>query len=158
MDDNFWEERQSSDEEPQDGIVPTGHGFTITPATCVASYTDALHAGFSLPGYTHPSQEEVDSEGQPELLTEDTQAALVVGEGQLTEQQRVQVLEAAAASRNLSVLFQGGIIGLVLGSSTAWLILSNLRLREQQNQNGAQEWQKMPKSQNRLNRSSPDGT
>ena len=125
--------------EPQDGIVPTGHGFTITPATCVACHTDALHAGFSLPGYTHPSQEEVDAEGQPELLSEATQANLVVAEGELTEQQRVQALEAAAASRNLSVLFQGGIVGLVLGSSTAWLISSNLRRRERQDNNGAKE-------------------
>ncbi|NLF64083.1 MAG: hypothetical protein GX579_05720 [Chloroflexi bacterium] len=32
---------------PDDGIVPTGHAFDITPATCAACHTDALHAGFS---------------------------------------------------------------------------------------------------------------
>src|SRR4030067_491876 len=36
---------------PEDGIVPTGHTFTISPATCVACHTDALHAGFAMPGY-----------------------------------------------------------------------------------------------------------
>ena len=36
---------------PDDGIVPTGHAFTISTSTCVACHTDSLHAGFSLPGY-----------------------------------------------------------------------------------------------------------
>jgi hypothetical protein len=39
------------EEMPIDGLVPTGHQFTITPATCVACHTDALHSGFSLPGW-----------------------------------------------------------------------------------------------------------
>ncbi len=39
------------EEMPEDGIVPTGHAFTITTATCIACHTDTLHAGFSLPGY-----------------------------------------------------------------------------------------------------------
>lgn len=124
------------EEVPQDGIVPTGHSFTITPATCIACHTDALHAGFSLPGYSHPSEAEVAAEELPNLLSQAQEEDHLIAEGQLSEQQRVQALEASVASRNLATLFQGGIIGLVFGGSTAWLVFVNLRRREQQTDDG----------------------
>ena len=40
-------------------------------------------------------------------------------------QQTIQALEAALASARLSTLFQGGIIGLVLGGSTAYFLARN---------------------------------
>jgi hypothetical protein len=110
---------------PDDGIVPTGHTFTITPGTCVACHTDALHAGFSLPGYEQGAKagNGGSEASESELLEE---AALVTEEEQASEQ-TVQALEAALASRTMSILFQGGIIGLVLGSTTAWVIANNIR-------------------------------
>lgn len=115
---------------PEDGIVPTGHSFTITPATCVACHTDALHAGFSLPGYGKDVS----------AVTDGTQPAgeepLAIAAHIQSPQEHIQSLEtqaqtlqAALASRNLSVLFQGAVVGLVLGSSTAWIVASNVRQR-----------------------------
>lgn len=113
---------------PDDGIVPTGHTFTITPATCVACHTDALHAGFSLPGF------EDGAKAATQQITETlvTTSTLLQNNKQMAEngfatEQRLQALEAALASAQLARLFQGGIIGLVLGGSTAWFVARNVR-------------------------------
>jgi predicted CXXCH cytochrome family protein len=125
------------DPVPVDGIVPTGHTFTITPATCVACHTDALHAGFSLPGYEHGAAaanggdeaaegEEAAEGGEAETIAvADTTAAEEATE--LSPEQRIQALEASLASRNMALLFQGAIVGLVLGGSTAWLVSQNMK-------------------------------
>ncbi|MEZ4592709.1 MAG: cytochrome c3 family protein [Chloroflexota bacterium] len=130
------------EEMPQDGIVPTGHAFTITPATCVACHTDALHAGFSLPGYEHgatlASAELV--EGEEELVSVLQGTVSLEEPDELTPEQKVQTLEAALANRNLTLLFQGGVLGLVLGGSTAWFVANNVRQRrEDEGENDEQE-------------------
>lgn len=122
------------DVAPEDGIVPTGHAFDITPQTCVACHTDALHAGFTLPGYENGaasvhgdesgSEEEVQEGARPLSDTSD--------EDSLTTTQRIQALETALASSRVSNLFQGAVIGLVLGGSTAWIVSQNLRARSEE--------------------------
>ncbi len=58
----------------------------------------------------------------------------------LTPEQKVQTLEAALANRNLTLLFQGGVLGLVLGGSTAWFVANNVRQRrELEGDNDGQE-------------------
>ena len=120
------------DVAPEDGIVPTGHGFTISPQTCVACHTDALHAGFTLPGYEngaanantfHTSTEEKGSTEGAQPLTDTDQAS------NLTDSQRIQTLETTLASSRVSNLFQGAVIGIVLGGSTAWFVGQNLHGR-----------------------------
>ena len=120
-------------EMPIDGLVPTGHQFTITPATCVACHTDALHSGFSLPGWERGASA-VASEGITSTLSlvdRRPPARLASQNGAVLEQQ-VQALEAALASRTITILFQGGIIGLVLGGTTAWLVAHNVRHRREE--------------------------
>jgi predicted CXXCH cytochrome family protein len=117
------------DPVPDDGIVPTGHAFTITTDTCVACHTDALHAGFSLPGYedgakaANGNHAETD-EGQP---TESPVTEEISTGQELTPEQRIQALEASLASSRFSSLFQGGIIGLVLGGMTIFYLSRNRR-------------------------------
>lgn len=117
------------DEEPEDGIVPTGHTFTITPSTCVACHTDTLHAGFSLPGFENGAAQTTETITDTETATGST---LLVAERSelengLSTEQRIQALETSLANRQLATLFQGGLIGLVLGGTTAWLVSRNLR-------------------------------
>jgi predicted CXXCH cytochrome family protein len=116
---------------PTDGIVPTGHTFTITPATCVACHTDALHAGFSLPGYeggAKNSASTVMTDTQKTKVETIQQATIHTPEEQIQSlQTQVQTLQTSNANRNMTVLFQGGVIGLVLGGSTAWIVSTNLR-------------------------------
>ncbi len=120
------------DPAPEDGIVPTGHSFTITTSTCVACHTDALHAGFSLPGYENGAHaangESTESVAtQPaELPMESLQEATEEG---MTSAQRIQALEAALVNTRLSTLFQGGIIGLVLGGLTVYYLRRNTSVK-----------------------------
>jgi predicted CXXCH cytochrome family protein len=118
-----------SENPPPDGLVPTGHTFTITPATCVSCHTDTLHIGKPLPGYEAGAKAVAASQTMtstlPVVIEEYT------GEGPAAEglapEQQIQALEAALASARLSTLFQGGIIGLVLGGTTAYLLGRNQR-------------------------------
>jgi predicted CXXCH cytochrome family protein len=118
------------DPVPIDGIVPTGHTFTITPATCVACHTDTLHAGFSLPGYERGARE-ANNENQSSDLEGNVDELIGFrrpnAENGLSAEQRIQALEAALASKTIGTIFQGGVIGLVLGGSTAWFIAHNVR-------------------------------
>jgi hypothetical protein len=124
---------------PDDGIVPTGHAFDITPQTCVACHTDALHAGFTLPGYEHgaaaanPEQDQDAFEGEP--MEGGAQPRTVQEEETLNPNQRIQALETALASARISNLFQGAVIGLVLGGSTAWIVARNVRGEQDEGEN-----------------------
>jgi predicted CXXCH cytochrome family protein len=123
---------------PDDGIVPTGHTFTISPATCVACHTDALHAGFALPGYEDGAGAAED--GAEPTADEDRPVSLLsASTNQLTAEQRIQALETAMASGNLTHLLQGSIVGLVLGASTAWFMAHNVRKREEKDDNGKED-------------------
>jgi predicted CXXCH cytochrome family protein len=115
------------EEIPNDGIVPTGHAFNITPATCVACHTDALHAGFSLPGFEDGPSSYNHTNGITETVSIDDSEAESTENEMMTAEQQVQTLQAALASRDITTLFQGGIVGIVLGSSTAWIVARNVR-------------------------------
>ena len=115
------------EEMPEDGVVATGHAFTITPATCVACHTDALHAGDSLPDYVHGAV----ADSESEIINVLEASAGGTESAALTLDQKVQTLEAALASRNVALLFQGGVLGLVLGGSTAWFVANNVRRRRE---------------------------
>jgi len=123
---------------PDDGIVPTGHAFTITPATCVACHTDALHAGFSLPGYENGAAQ-ADTDEPVDLSGFEDEGGQDVVEEETTDEQTVQALQAALASRNIATLFQGGIVGLVLGSTTAWFVANNIRRQRAEQKNGEED-------------------
>lgn len=118
------------EQPPEDGIVPTGHTFTITPATCVACHTDALHSGFSLPGYENGAKAANNGSAAVEVdqnvNTRETFVHTPEEKIQTLESQ-LQTVQASYASRSMTVLFQGGVVGLVLGGSTAWIVSNNVR-------------------------------
>jgi predicted CXXCH cytochrome family protein len=125
---------------PEDGIVPTGHGFTISPQTCVACHTDSLHAGFHLPGYENGASQAVSEAAQEGTEDNEDGGAEPLSNGaqtnELTQSQRIQALETSLASSRVSNLFQGAVIGLVLGGSTAWIVGQNIvRQREEDEEN-----------------------
>lgn len=116
------------DVPPNDGLAPTGHSFTITPATCVACHTDTLHIGKPVPGYEAGAK--AVSASLPMTSTLPTLVAEYTGGAKsrvIQPEQQIQALEAALASTRLSTLFQGGLIGLALGGSTFYLIARNQR-------------------------------
>jgi hypothetical protein len=94
----------------------------------VACHTDALHAGFSLPGYEHGAVAYTEANGITTTITTETPHDGTVPEVEtLTPEQQIQTLEATLASRNITTLFQGAIVGVVLGGSTAWIVARNVR-------------------------------
>jgi hypothetical protein len=124
---------------PEDGIVPTGHAFSISPQTCVACHTDTLHAGFTLPGYENGAAYHASETSEDAEITEGAQPREVEEvDSELTESQRIQALETALASSRVSNLFQGAVIGLVLGATTAWVVNQNIRNqpKEEEEENG----------------------
>jgi predicted CXXCH cytochrome family protein len=125
---------------PPDGLVPTGHSFTITPATCVSCHTDTLHIGEPLPGYEAGAKAVSASETITPTLP--ALVALYTGEAGenagLPQEQQIQALEAALASARLSTLFQGGIIGLALGGTTAYLVGRNQRREPEETHSGVE--------------------
>jgi hypothetical protein len=120
---------------PDDGIVPTGHAFNITTSTCIACHTDALHAGFSLPGYEHGAKA-ANGNGEAEITSTLLTQPEEEEEG-LTPEQQVQALEARIGSQNVTLLFQGAVIGLALGGTTAWFVAHNIRARREEEEHGA---------------------
>jgi predicted CXXCH cytochrome family protein len=125
------------DVTPVDGIKPTGHTFTISATTCVACHTDTLHAGSALPGYEHGAAGQAEeTAGTPAGQTEEV--AATPGDP-LSAEQRLQAVEAALASRNLSLLFQGAVVGLVLGGTTAWFVSQNARRAAEEDQDDQEE-------------------
>jgi len=122
------------EEVPEDGIVPTGHTFSISPQTCVACHTDTLHAGFTLPGYENGATGANGFHSDDSTTGDEASGAQPLIETEsgsdLNPAQRIQALETSLASSRVSSLFQGAIIGLVLGGSTAWIVGQNIQ-REQ---------------------------
>ncbi len=57
----------------------------------------------------------------------------------LSPEQQIQALEAALASTRLSTLFQGGIIGLALGGTTAYFVARNLARRQDEEDSDAED-------------------
>jgi hypothetical protein len=128
---------------PEDGIVPTGHSFTITPATCVACHTDALHSGFSLPGYENGAREALAASDSPpeeeQASGPETYSIARTSQTRLQElQQQVEILSAALASQRMTTLFQGAVVGLALGASTAWIVAHNVRKGRKEEDDGAE--------------------
>lgn len=121
---------------PEDGIVPTGHSFSISPQTCVACHTDALHAGFTLPGYENGAAQANGFHASAEKSSDEVAGAKpleqIADETELSSIQQIQALETALASSRVSNLFQGAVIGLVLGGSTAWIVGQNIRQRSEE--------------------------
>lgn len=119
------------DVPPEDGIVPTGHAFSISPQTCVACHTDTLHAGFTLPGYENGAADAANFHTGEDAASEDTAGAHPLFETEPEAQEldpslQIQALETKLASSRVSSTFQGAIIGLVLGGSTAWIVSQNI--------------------------------
>jgi len=116
------------DVPPDDGLVPTGHTFTITPATCVACHTDTLKSGKAISGYEQGAKAVAETLPEEPLLPALVATYTGTGDGvDLTAEQQIQALSAALASTRLSTLFQGGIVGLVLGGSTMYFLVQNRR-------------------------------
>src|SRR5690606_35919052 len=90
-------------------------------------HTDTLHTGFALPGYENGAAAAHETTPSDELTEPTPEVDAAAATEGATPEQQIQALEAALANRNVTMIFQGGVVGLVLGGTTAWFIANNLR-------------------------------
>jgi hypothetical protein len=105
-------------EDPIQGLVPTGHTFTVGSEACIGCHQDTVHTRDVI----------LELSGEVETLKDlDTDQLR-----QLVQEQEQQIgdLEDRASVRLYTGLAQGAIVGLATGAVAAWIVSRNLELVE----------------------------
>lgn len=104
--------------DPIEGLVATGHTFSVGSDACVGCHQDTVHT----------RDEIVKLTGEvAQLQTVDT-ASL---EQQVqTQQQKISELETQGSNRLYIGLAQGAIVGLLIGGAAAWVVSRGIRVVE----------------------------
>jgi predicted CXXCH cytochrome family protein len=97
-------------EDPIEGIVPTGHVFTVGSEACIGCHQDNVHTRDEI------LQLSAGIGGQAEVNTEDLQILLHEQETAISN------LETTADVRLYTGLAQGAIIGVITGGAIAWVV------------------------------------
>lgn len=103
---------------PIEGVVPTGHTFSVGSDTCIACHQDTVHS----------RNEIVKLEGEvKDLKTFDPEIL-----NQTIEEQKQQIasLETISSNRLYTGLAQGAIIGLMMGGVSAWIVSKRIKIFE----------------------------
>ncbi len=103
-------------EDPIEGLVPTGHTFSVGSDACVGCHQDTVHTRDTI----------------VKLSGEVTEFATVDKETlQKTVQEKEQVissLKAQSTVRLYTGLAQGAIVGLITGGAAAWVVSKKIRI------------------------------
>lgn len=112
---------------PIQGLVPTGHTFTVGSQACVGCHQDTVHTRDTI----------IRLSGEVSELTElDTNELRV----QVAEQaEQISELEASRDTRLYVGLAQGGIVGLATGAVAAWVVSRSLRVVEIEEEQDGEE-------------------
>lgn len=104
--------------DPIEGLVPTGHTFSVGSDACIACHQDTVHS----------RNEIVKLSGEvAQLETVDT----VTLEQQVqTQQQQISDLKTQSTNRLYIGLVQGAIVGLMTGGAAAWVVSRGIRVTE----------------------------
>jgi predicted CXXCH cytochrome family protein len=104
--------------DPIQGLVPTGHTFTVGSDACIACHQDTVHT----------RDEIVKLTGEVAQLTTVDTASL---EQQVqTQQQQISDLKTQSTNRLYIGLVQGAIVGLLTGGAAAWVVSRGIRVVE----------------------------
>jgi predicted CXXCH cytochrome family protein len=104
--------------DPIQGLVPTGHTFTVGSDACIACHQDTVHS----------RNEILKLSGEVSQLQSANTATL---EQQVqTQQQQIGDLKAQSANRLYIGLAQGAIVGLLTGGAAAWVVSRGIRVVE----------------------------
>jgi predicted CXXCH cytochrome family protein len=106
-------------DSPIEGLVPTGHTFTVGSDACIGCHQDTVHTRDAIL-----------------KLTGEVQAAGFQDQGNLEQQileQKDQItkLEASSTVRLYTGLAQGAIVGLITGGAAAWVVSKGIRVVEE---------------------------
>jgi predicted CXXCH cytochrome family protein len=104
--------------DPIQGLVPTGHTFTVGSDACIACHQDTVHT----------RNEIVKLTGEVAQLQTVDSATL---EQQVqTQQQQISDLKTQSTNRLYIGLAQGAIVGLMTGGAAAWVVSRGIRVVE----------------------------
>ena len=105
-------------EDPIEGLVATGHTFTVGSDACVGCHQDTVHS----------RDEIVKLSGEvTELKTADIDTLQKTVQDQ---QEKITTLESQSTIRLYTGLAQGAIIGLIIGCVAAWIVSQRIRVIE----------------------------
>jgi len=101
---------------PIQGLLPTGHTFSVGSEACIGCHQDTVHSRSTILELSG----QVNAQGQPspEELQQQIQA----------QQAEIADLQATTSARLYTGLIQGGIVGLVMGGVVAWIVSRRLKV------------------------------
>jgi hypothetical protein len=103
-------------EDPIQGLVPTGHTFSVGSDACVGCHQDTVHSRDSIVKLTGEVQELENTDMETLQKT--------VGE----QKQTIANLETRSTVRLYTGLAQGAIVGLGIGVAVAWVVSKGLKV------------------------------
>lgn len=104
--------------DPIEGLVPTGHTFTVGSDACIACHQDTVHS----------RNEIVKLSGEvAQLETADT---ATLQQQVQTQEQQINSLKTQSTNRLYIGLVQGAIVGLLTGGAAAWVVSRGIRITE----------------------------
>lgn len=104
--------------DPIEGLVPTGHTFTVGSDACIACHQDTVHT----------RNEIVKLSG--EVANLETANTTTLEQQVQTQQQQITDLKAQSSNRLYIGLAQGAIVGLLTGGAAAWVVSRGIRVIE----------------------------
>ncbi len=104
--------------DPIEGLVPTGHTFTVGSDACIACHQDTVHT----------RNEIVKLSG--EVANLETVDSASLQQQVQTQQQQITDLQAQSTNRLYIGLAQGAIVGLLTGGAAAWVVSRGIRVVE----------------------------
>jgi predicted CXXCH cytochrome family protein len=106
------------DNDPIDGLVPTGHTFSVGSDACIGCHQDTVHS----------RNEIVKLTGEvAELQNEDLGT---LQQQKVALEDKVATLETRSTVRLYTGLAQGAIVGLIMGGAAAWIVSKRLTVVE----------------------------
>jgi hypothetical protein len=102
--------------DPIEGLVPTGHTFSVGSDACVGCHQDTVHTRDTIVKLTG------EVAGLAAADTETLQKTVQ------EQDQTITSLKAQSTVRLYTGLAQGAIIGLVTGGAAAWVVSKKLRI------------------------------
>jgi predicted CXXCH cytochrome family protein len=105
-------------EDPIEGLIPTGHTFTVGSEACIGCHQDTVHTRDVILELTGEVQtlKDLDTDELRRLVQE--------------QEQQISDLEDKASVRLYTGLAQGAIVGLATGAVAAWIVSRNIELVE----------------------------
>ncbi|MDD2695952.1 MAG: cytochrome c3 family protein [Anaerolineales bacterium] len=104
---------------PIEGLVPTGHTFTVGSEACIGCHQDTVHSRAEIIKLSGEVAEVKDMDA--ETLKQKVQE----------QEEQIATLESRSTVRLYTGLAQGAIIGLMTGGAAAWVVSRGIRIVEE---------------------------